>query len=91
MSVMPASLRTPASAARSLAVGGRDDVESLADTVAVTIAGEHRVKKVAVAARHQIVVRFRDGTRHVFDEATPRTLRVGDRINVIAVAAGASS
>jgi hypothetical protein len=71
------------------AAGGRD-VESLADTVAATIADEHGVKKAAVTKRHQIVVRFRDGTRYVLDEATPRTLRVGDRIKVIAGAAGAT-
>ena len=72
---------------KSFAAGGRD-VESLADTVAATIADEHAVRKVAVITRHQIVVRFPDGTRHVFDEATPRTMRVGDRVRVIAGATG---
>lgn len=41
-----------------------------------------------IDARHQIVVRLRDGTKQVFDETTPRTLRVGDRIMVIARADG---
>ena len=41
-------------------------------------------KKVAIDTRHQIVVRFRDGSKQVFDEATPRSLHVGDRIVVIA-------
>ena len=41
-------------------------------------------KKVTVNTRHQIVVRFRDGSKQVFDEATPRSLHVGDRIVVIA-------
>ena len=72
---------------KSFAAGG-PDVESLADTVAATIADEHAVRKVAVITRHQIVARFPDGTRHVFDEATPRTMRVGDRVRVIAGAAG---
>jgi hypothetical protein len=72
---------------KSFAAGGRD-VESLADTVAATIADEHAVKRVAVITRHQIVVRFPDGTGHVFDEATPRTMRVGDRVRVIPGVAG---
>jgi len=69
---------------------GRRDVESLADTVAATIADENPARNFAVITRHQIVVRFPDGTKHVFDEATPRTLRVGDRVMVIAGAAGAT-
>ena len=72
-----------------VAAGGRD-VESLADTVAATIADENPARNFAVITRHQIVVRFPDGTKHVFDEATPRTLRVGDRVMVIAGAAGAT-
>ena len=71
------------------AAGGRDD-ESLADTVSATIARENGVKKVAVTVRHQIVVRFPDGTTHVFDEAAPRTLRVGDQITVVGGLAGAT-
>ena len=70
--------------------GGREEVESLADTVAALVAQRQGMKKVAVTTRHQIVVRFRDGTRHVFDEATPRTLQVGDRIKVIAAAPAAN-
>jgi hypothetical protein len=67
----------------AFAAGG-GDVESLADTVAATIAGKEGMKVAAATRRHQIVVRFPDGTRLVFDEATPRTLRIGDRIKVIA-------
>ncbi len=59
-------------------------VESLAEIVSATIAGEGGTRKIATTTRHQIVVRFPDGTRVAFDEATPRTLRVGDRIKVIA-------
>jgi hypothetical protein len=68
-----------------------DEIESLADTVAAAIADEHGVSRIAATARQQIVVRFRDGTRHVLDEAPTRTLRVGDRINVIAGTAEANS
>jgi hypothetical protein len=73
---------------------GPDDADSLANTVVSVIAGAgHRSgasKGVAVDTRHRIVVRFRDGSKQVFDEATPRTLRVGDRIVVIAGAGGTS-
>ena len=67
-------------------IGGdeRGDLASLADTAAGVIAGDQRTRKFRVTTRHQIVVRFRDGSRHVFDEDTPRTLREGDRIKVIA-------
>ena len=60
------------------------DRDSLADTVASVIADGRGRKKVTVNTRHQIVVRFRDGSKQVFDEATPRSLHVGDRIVVIA-------
>lgn len=70
--------------------GERQALVTLADTVAGVIVGDLGAKKVRVTSRHQIVVRFRDGSRHVFNEETPRTLRVGDRIQVIAGAAGAS-
>jgi hypothetical protein len=62
-------------------------VDSLADAVASVIADQQSGRKVAVTTRHRIVVRLSDGTRHVFDEATPRTLQVGSRIQVIAGAA----
>ena len=70
--------------------GDRDDLTSLADTVAGVIAGDRRARKFRVTTRHQIVVRFRDGTRHVFNEDSPRTLREGDRIQVITGSAGAN-
>ena len=65
-------------------VDDHNEMATLADTVAGVIAGDHPARKVSVRTRHQIVVRFRDGSRHVFDEDTPRTLREGDRIMVIA-------
>ena len=51
-----------------------NELVTLADTVAGVIAGDHPARKVRVTTRHQIVVRFRDGSRHVFDEETPRAL-----------------
>lgn len=73
-------------------IGGdeRADLASLADTAAGVIAGDQRARKFRVTTRHQIVVRFRDGTRHVFNEDAPRTLREGDRIQVIAGSARAN-
>jgi hypothetical protein len=68
----------------------RNDLVTLADTVASVLVGDQGAKKARVTTRHQIVVRFRDGSRHVFNEETPRTLRAGDRINVIAGATGAN-
>src|SRR5205823_6075873 len=73
----------PAFHARLINAGGYD-TDSLANTVASVIADGRGRKKVAINTRHQIVVRFRDGSKQVFDEATPRSLHVGDRIVVIA-------
>jgi hypothetical protein len=70
--------------------GATVDLASLADTAASVIAGDRRARKFRVTTRHQIVVRFRDGTRHVFNEDSPRTLREGDRIQVIAGSAEAN-
>jgi hypothetical protein len=39
-------------------------------------------RKTKRTAGYEIVVRFRDGTRHVFTETTPRTVRQGERILV---------
>ena len=74
----------PAFHGRLINAGGLYDTDSLADTVASVIADGRGRKKVTVNTRHQIVVRFRDGSKQVFDEATPRSLHVGDRIVVIA-------
>jgi outer membrane lipoprotein SlyB len=68
-----------------------NDSMTLADAVDGVIFGERGAKKVSVTTRYQMVVRFRDGSRHVFNEETPRTLRVGDRIQVIAALARTSS
>ncbi len=37
-----------------------------------------------VTSSYQIVVRFRDGSRRVFNEATARALQSDDRVQVIA-------
>ncbi len=69
---------------RLMNVGGPYDPDSLTNTVASVIADGRGRKKVTVDTRHQIIVRFRDGSKQVFDEATPRSLHVGDRIVVVA-------
>jgi len=62
----------------------RGDREPLGETIAAAIAENRTTTKEVVTTRHRIVVRLRDGRRHVFDESTPRTVKVGDRIVVIA-------
>jgi hypothetical protein len=66
---------------------GRDyrvDREPLRDTVAAAIAESRGTTKDAVTTRHRIVVRLRNGSRQVFEEASPRMVHVGDRMVVIA-------
>jgi outer membrane lipoprotein SlyB len=70
--------------------GRHRDLGTLADIVAGAIVGDHGTANVGVTTRHQIVIRFRDGSRQVFNEEKPRTWRVGDRIQVIAGATGAN-
>jgi len=48
------------------------------------VAGRLGAAKTVAKPTYQIVVRFRDGSRHVFNEATPRTLQSGERVQVIA-------
>jgi hypothetical protein len=62
----------------------RGGIEPLADIVAAAAVGKRGAKKFAVTTRHQIVVRFRDGSRQVLNEATPRALHEGERVIVIA-------
>jgi len=66
-----------------LVEGPQKDVMTLADTVAGAIGGDDRAKKQRRITGYQIVVRFRDGTRHVFTETTPRSLRLGDKVLVV--------
>ena len=66
---------------------GRDfraDRESLRETVAAGIAATRSSTKDIVTTKHRIVVRLRNGSRQVFEEAVPRMVRVGDRMVVIA-------
>lgn len=63
--------------------GRHQEVVTLADTVAGAIGSDENAKKARRITGYQIVVRFRDGTRHVFTETTPRNLRLGDRILVV--------
>jgi outer membrane lipoprotein SlyB len=64
--------------------GRHKDVVTLADTVADAIGGDGTGKNLRRVTGYQIVVRFRDGSRHVFTETTPRSLRLGDRVLVVA-------
>ena len=68
---------------------GRDfraDRESLRETVAAALAATRSSTKDVVTTKHRIVVRLRNGSRQVFEENTPRMVRVGDRMMVIAAA-----
>jgi hypothetical protein len=58
--------------------------EPLADIVATAAVGKPGKKRFAVTTRHQIVVRFRNGSRQVLNESTPRALHEGERVIVIA-------
>jgi outer membrane lipoprotein SlyB len=57
---------------------------TLVDTVESVVAGRPSTRHSKIASSHRFVVRLRDGSRHVFDEATGRTLHAGERIQVIA-------
>lgn len=63
---------------------GDGGLATLADTVDGVLAGRPGALKTKVTSSYQIVVRFRDGSRRVFDEATARALQSGERIEVIA-------
>ncbi|MEP7182279.1 MAG: hypothetical protein ABI886_08845 [Betaproteobacteria bacterium] len=64
--------------------GGYASVATLADTAEGLLAGRRDTKRMSVTSSHEIVVRFADGSRHVFNEATGRSLHPGERIQVIA-------
>jgi hypothetical protein len=57
---------------------------SLSDIVEGALGAPQAGKKVLFDASHRIVIRLRDGSRRVFNEATARTLRSGERVLVIA-------
>ena len=56
----------------------------LADVIDRALAGRNGAKRMTVSSRYQIVIRLRDGSRRVFDEATARTMQTGERVVVIA-------
>jgi hypothetical protein len=60
------------------------ELASLEDTAAAAVGAKPGAKKVRVTTSYQIVVRFRDGTRRLFNEVTPRSQQTGDRVQVIA-------
>ena len=59
-------------------------VATLFDTVDGVIARRPGATRTKVTSSYEIVVRFRDGSRHVFNEATARALHSGERVQVIA-------
>ena len=68
--------------------GGLSDAEEtgpprLTEIIALATLGEQGARNVRIVARYQMVVRLRDGSKRIFDEETPRTLRVGDRVRII--------
>jgi outer membrane lipoprotein SlyB len=64
--------------------GGEYGGATFLDTVAGTLAGRSSAGTIKVTTSYQFVVRLRDGSRHVFDQATRGTLQLGERIHVIA-------
>jgi hypothetical protein len=62
--------------AGTLSERGQKELVSLADTVSDLAASESRVRRTT---SYEIVVRFRDGTRHVFTESAPRGVRTDAR------------
>ena len=59
-------------------------IATFLDTVAGTLAGRSSAETIKVTTSYQFVVRLRDGSRHLFDQATRGTLHLGERIHVIA-------
>jgi outer membrane lipoprotein SlyB len=57
---------------------------TLAEAVDGALTGRPGGAKMKVTSSYQIVVRFRDGSRRVFNESTARALQSGERIQVIA-------
>ncbi len=64
--------------------GEYSGIATFLDTVAGTLAGRSTAGTIKVTTSYQFVVRLRDGSRHVFDQATRGTLHLGERIHVIA-------
>jgi len=51
----------------------RERTATLLDIVESVLAGRPIARPSKIASRHRFVVRLRDGSRHFFDEAKPRT------------------
>jgi hypothetical protein len=64
--------------------GANSGVATFLDIVADTLAGRSDAGMIKVTTSYQFIVRFRDGSRNVFDRATRGTLHLGERIHVIA-------
>jgi hypothetical protein len=64
--------------------GGYSGVATFLDTVADALAGRSGAGTFKVTTSYQFIVRLRDGSRHVFDEAKRGSLQLGERIHVIA-------
>ena len=64
--------------------GEYSGIATFLDTVAGTLAGRSTGGAIKVTTSYQFVVRLRDGSRHVFGQATRGTLHLGERIHVIA-------
>ena len=62
---------------------GSDDSRGAA-SLAASLAGAPGAQRTRIVASYQITVRFRDGSRHLFNEVTGRTLQSGERVQVIA-------
>ena len=86
--IMEGCLATEGAGSRRRGYGLDDNrprgFEPLADIVATAAAGKPGKKRFTVTTRHQIVIRFRNGSRQVLNESTPRALHEGERVIVIA-------
>lgn len=71
--------------AGTAAYGGEwSGASTLSDTVKSALSGRPVARSVIIASSYQIVIRLHDGSHQVFDEATARSLRSGERVQVIA-------
>ena len=64
--------------------GEYSGIATFLDTAAGTLAGRSTGGTIKVTTSYQLVIRLRDGSRHVFDQATRGTLHLGERIYMIA-------
>jgi outer membrane lipoprotein SlyB len=85
----------PAKAAPSGIAGSTGGAERALASLALTQAASNRrgviQSSVAAGEGYEITIRFRDGKMMVFNEATPRAWRPGDRVIVIDSALAANN